>query len=228
MTISTIERFFVKASPALNAVVLFHLSKPDLNRLSRANLLLHTIIQRYMREVWDITEFLQSWFPNRVTDFRMELARTGAVATGSQILRFFDRQPPDPKCDLDVLTRVGGVLDLALYLESQGYHRIHCNLMRAATHGVDEYPLLSFVFSLTSSWKFLTGGGKTGIVDIIDYVKTVPIITFSTSGEVQQQSEEVTHKVQLIAVLQPPIEHILYGYHSSECYEFFPSCTQTR
>ncbi|KAJ3548218.1 hypothetical protein NMY22_g1348 [Coprinellus aureogranulatus] len=207
MPISNFECFVFDLSLKLRATVFGYLSKPDLNRLSRASLFLHSIVEQYCEEAWDITAFLQTWFPNSTGDFRVELARTGAIVTGSQVLRFFDRQPPDPSCDLDIVTRVGGVLDLCMYLEMRGYTRSAREPRRSHKpgHGDDEdgYPILTSAFALTSSVKFLTGGGRTGIVDIIDYVFPDPEV-----------GAEVNYKVQLIVVLQPPVEHVLFGFHS--------------
>lgn len=137
------------------------------------------------------------------------MARTGAVVTGSQVIRFFDCQPPNPHSDLDVITQVSGVLDLCLFLETNRYSCLYRkNGPKNGRGKPDDYPMLTSAFMLASSFQFLSGGGRTGIVEIIDFVKLRPSADWVGA--------EVSHKVQLIVVLQTPIEHIVFGFHSSE------------
>ena len=123
--------------------------------------------------------------------------------TGSQIIRFFDRLGPDITRDLDIVTRVGGVPHLVTYLEHEGYLR----KPKKARDDGEEYPVITEAFGLASSRDFRRAGGKSGIVSVMDFVKTL---------EIGYDEDRFLHlKVQIIAVVQPPIEHIIFSFHSS-------------
>ena len=152
------------------------------------------------QQTWNLHRFLSPWFRS-VQEFRCILARSGAVVAGSQVLRYFDRDKPLLNSDLDIVTRIGGALPIASYLISNGYNRA---FLRPSLHyGPD--PVETDVLGITASRTYRKGGGKSGIFQIMDFVKR----TIADSGEVSKH-------VQVIVVAQDPVEHICFSYHSSK------------
>ncbi|KAF6756114.1 hypothetical protein DFP72DRAFT_1066928 [Ephemerocybe angulata] len=172
----------------------------DVIRLGRTSSLVHEVVVQYTKTRWNIDRFLQLWFWD-TTAFRAALAFTGAVIGGSQALRFMDRLAPAAKSDLDVVTRVGGVLALSRFLEDQGY-----NQAERPTPQAERYPIMTDALSMTSSKEFCRGGGTDGIIDIVDFEKPA-------QGAANRYTSVL--KVQLIVVTQNPIHHIIYTYHST-------------
>ncbi|KAF6750732.1 hypothetical protein DFP72DRAFT_851533 [Ephemerocybe angulata] len=194
-SISSLERFLATSRTSLHLKVFDRLSAADVVRLSKTSTLIRDALKIYKERKWNIDEFLACWFEDGQS-FRATMALAGAVISGSQALRFMDRLGPAPRSDLDVVTRVGGVLALARYIESQGYKRVE----RPAQPG-DKYPLITDVLSMTSSSRFCSGGGRDGIVEIFDFERP-------TWGVLNQFTP--TLKVQIIAVTQNPVHHLIY------------------
>ncbi|KAF6742988.1 hypothetical protein DFP72DRAFT_829185 [Ephemerocybe angulata] len=195
-----IERFLILPDPRIRTRLLDGLTIPDVLQLGKTSSIIRDVVDLYVQTRWNIEQFLGMWFGDPAS-FRATLAFTGAVVSGSQALRFMDRLPPAPKSDLDIVTRVGGVTALARFLESSGY-----TLVEREPHPQDKYPMLIDVLSITSSKRFCNGGGKDGIIEIFDFERP-------TYGRLNQYTP-VT-KVQIIAVSQHPVHHIVYTYHST-------------
>ncbi|KAF6746287.1 hypothetical protein DFP72DRAFT_1076495 [Ephemerocybe angulata] len=176
------------------------MSKPELVRLALTSSRLRAVVSGYERRAWDVDAFLGLWFRNVLT-FKAALAFAGAVVGGSQVVRFFERLPPNPRSDLDVISRVGGVFALSSLLESQGYSRVD---RRPGQE--EEYPLVTDILAMTSSKEFCRGGGRDGILRIFDFVKHL---------DTPPDEEKSTLKVQVIAVAQHPIHHIVHTFHST-------------
>ncbi|KAF6752406.1 hypothetical protein DFP72DRAFT_849880 [Ephemerocybe angulata] len=177
------------------------LTRPELVRLSCTSSTVKEYVDIYSEDAWNISNFLDLWFDSPY-EFRSYMALTGAVLTGSQAIRFFDRRQPDPSSDLDIVTRIGGTMSLCLYLEEQGYVRV-----ARSREAEDEYPLLDDVLSLSSTKRFCSGSGGSGILGIFDFEKgSFP--PFS-NGSWQRV------KVQVITVTQSPIWHIIHTFHST-------------
>lgn len=157
--ISHLEAVLIKKDCRARNVLFDLLTKPELTFLSACSSLMRTVVSDYSSIIWSIDIFLSAWFRYPV-GFRASLARGGAVMTGSQIIRFFDRQGPARERDLDVVTRVGGVPIISTFLEGEGYSR---HPRRVSETG-EEYPVITEAFGLASSRDFKRAGGKSGIV----------------------------------------------------------------
>ncbi|KAF6747813.1 hypothetical protein DFP72DRAFT_821264 [Ephemerocybe angulata] len=199
--LSPFERFLASSQITLHAKLFDRMPAGDLMRLSKTSTVLREVMEIYQQKRWNIDRFLGCWFWDSGT-FRATLARTGAVISGSQALRFMDRLGPSPRSDLDIITRVGGVLALTRYVESHGYTRVE-----RPRNPNEDYPLIADVLSMTTSNNFCVGGGTDGIIDIFDFERP-------TSGDISRFSPVL--KVQIIAVAQNPVHHLIYTYHSSK------------
>lgn len=186
--------------PGLCDTLLSFMSIRELMLLAKVSSSTRAAVLRYTTRAWDGSTFLRYWFPH-AEGFRTKLAETGAIVTGSQMIRFFDRLPPLKDSDLDVLTRIGGLLPLAMYLEREGYVRVY---RKPRVGRDDDYPLITEVFGVTSSPSFQRGGGKSGIIHVMDFEK-----------DCCHESKGKLLKVQVVVVAKPPIEHLL-GFHSSQ------------
>jgi hypothetical protein len=210
---SHLSRFFARAEKGLTFRLLSTMNPVDICFLSCTSSFVWSIVDTYKSEIWSISRFLSPWF-NSVDRFRGSLAKNGAVVSGSQALRFFQREDPDFDSDLDVIVRVGGVLSLSMALFREGY----VQLSRSGARVNLSYPLCAELFAVTSQSSFMLGGKKTGILDVIDFVRSDTHISPASA-------REATFKVQLIVVAQDPVEHIIMSYHSSECLQpLFPVC----
>lgn len=204
---SSLEKFLVRTAfeqMAVHDALLDLLSPRDLGALSGVSFLVREDVERYKRRRWNVDDFLHPWFRHSSPEFRPHLAKAGAIVTGSQVLRFFNREPPDPTCDLDIITRVGGLMTLAMFLSNLGYVRLR-RFKMPRSH--EDYPLISSIFSLTSSHGFVNRTSKAGIIEIFD---------FYNRFDAPDSEFGRTVKVQVIVVFQYPVEHILFGFHSSE------------
>jgi hypothetical protein len=202
--LSILELFFFREEEYLRSSVLDLLTPVDVTSLSGTSTRMRAIVLEYRRQAWNVNRFLSPWFSS-VTGFRCALAKAGAVVTGSQALRFFDRTDPDLCCDLDVVTRIGGAPALAIYLENDGYSRHFASYPRHSAN----YPMLIDLYSIASKRAFKRGGGAHGILHIMDFKKNISI------GP-DDALKIVTLKVQIIVVTQEPVEHICLTFHSSK------------
>lgn len=137
---------------------------PDLTNLSLTAREIRTAVVSYRLRAWNVSNFLR-FFVDQDISFRAVMAFAGALITGEQVLRFFDRLPPTLKADLDIVTRVGGVVPLILFLESIGYVR----RPDAPSLAKESFPIMSHAFQITSSSQFAEKGGATGVVSVIEY-----------------------------------------------------------
>ncbi|KAF6743185.1 hypothetical protein DFP72DRAFT_850684 [Ephemerocybe angulata] len=186
-------------TPSQRMVLFDSMAVSDLMQLASSSSLLKELTNIYKDMVWRVDDFLATWFYASLK-FRCILGFTGAIVSGSQVIRFLDRMEPAISSDLDILTRVGGVLSLVNYLEDEGYTRVQRKPGRK-----EDYPLLADVCALSSTTQFCKGGGKHGIVEIFDFEKKL--------GRTLQGVDRL--KVQVVVVVQNPIQHILFSYHST-------------
>ncbi|KAF6745502.1 hypothetical protein DFP72DRAFT_824352 [Ephemerocybe angulata] len=196
---SPFEKFLLRMKPSRRMHLFDSMAISDFVSLASASSLLKEITDIYKDTAWKIDDFFSMWF-NTSLEFRCMLAFTGAIVSGSQAIRFLDRMEPAASSDLDILTRVGGVLSLVNYLEGQGYHRVEKKPGRK-----EDYPLLADIFALSSTAQFCKGGGKNGILEIFDFKKRL----FRAIRGVDRL------KVQISVVAQNPIHHMLFSYHST-------------
>ena len=203
--LSTLERFVHGKEPQLRTLIYGMLSKIDLVALSRTSTRMLHSVRAYDTEAWNMIIFLGFWFLNPM-GFRAVLAQSGAVVTGSQVLRFFERLVPLAGSDLDVVTRVGGVVPIVNFLEEEGYRRT----VREKKASDDDYHVLTEVFSITSTKDFIRGGGKDCIIAVLDFTRPAEYRRHSA-----WRYQDDVLKVQVIVVAQRPIDHIILTFHSS-------------
>ncbi|KAF6744352.1 hypothetical protein DFP72DRAFT_826069 [Ephemerocybe angulata] len=207
--LSPMERFLLSSSHRMRNLFLDSLPLPGVLCLRRTSTRVLEIVTLYVQARWNINRFLGVWFGDPAS-FRAVLAFAGAVVGGSQALRFMSRLPPSPKSDLDIVTRVGGVTALSRFLQSNGYTPVE-----RLPHPQENYPMLTDVLSMTSSRQFCSGGGKDGIINIFDFERP-------TRGPLNHYTPAM--KVQIIAVSQHPIHHIIYTYHSTLVMNYITYC----
>ena len=165
------------------------------------------LISMYQKLAWSIDNFLGLWFDDNVVRFRSIMALAGAIATGCQVIRFFDRDPPDERSHLDIVTRVGGVGAIVIFLEHMGYvlkadaPSLHTNNSGTMTQ----------VFQLTSSLSFQAKTSANGVVAVMEFQRPTGDNYMSWSGP----SYDRYTSVQLIVVTQNPVHHMLMHFHSS-------------
>lgn len=202
---SPLERFIYREDATFRNIIFQMLSKVDLVFLSCASSMLLNSVRDYESQAWNLRTLFGYWF-FRPLEFRINLAYCGAVVAGSQVLRFFNRLRPTMDSDLDIVTRVGGVAPLVSFLRAEGYTRVP----RADTSHENDYPVMTEIFGITSTSRFCRGGGKHGIIEILDFTR-------ERFRRCKQGGTELVGflKVQIIVVSQPPIEHILLTFHSS-------------
>ncbi|KAF5325801.1 hypothetical protein D9611_000602 [Ephemerocybe angulata] len=191
--LSTIEKFLLLSSNSLRNQLFLWLSKPDIVQLSCASSILKEYATIYSEGAWNINTFLEPWF-QPPTIFRGVMAVSGAVVSGSQALRFFDRQSPNIACDLDIYVRLAGAMTIIVYLLESGYRRD----VQLRGGG---YPLLSDLQSLSTTKRFCSGGGPQGLLAVFDFDKPGPGSTML--------------KAQVIVLAQDPIHHVLHNFHST-------------
>lgn len=202
---SVFETFIYRLKRSLQREIFNYLSPHELNVLARCSKRLANEVNGYSMFAWNLEDFVQQWF-HHTEELRATMAYTGAVISGSQIIQFFDRCRPIASSDLDILTRIGGIPALICFLESEGYSQVP----RPKTE--QQYDALTDCLTVSSSDAFvLNRGGRHGILFVADFART-------TRPPLRPgHQEEETIKVQLIAVAQNPIEHLIYTYHSSMC-----------
>lgn len=208
--ISTLERFMLTANPRLGHRFLHCLPWPSLVNLSSTSYLMREIVKHYRERFWNVDNFFDLWFEDTVTQFRSILAFTGAIATGCQVLRFFDRDPPDERSHLDIVTRVGGVGALVVYLEGIGF----CRTADAPCSLSNSYNTMSHVFQLTSNPAFRDRSSSNGILSVLEFRRPIGAGSTFWSGPTYDRSASI----QLIVVAQDPVYHMLMHFHSSGSY----------
>lgn len=201
---SKFETFIYRLKRSLQRKIFSYLSACELNILSRCSKRLANEVSDYSMFAWNLDNFVRNWF-HHTDDLRATMAYTGAVISGSQIIQFFDRCPPIASSDLDILTRIGGIPALICFLESEGYRQVP---RKETEH---QYNALADCLAVSSSTGFVDRGRRHGILFIADFERVAG--PYLRPG--LHEKEKI--KVQLIAVTQNPIEHLIYTYHSSTC-----------
>ncbi|TFK18559.1 hypothetical protein FA15DRAFT_660589 [Coprinopsis marcescibilis] len=170
----------------------------EITLFSVCNSTARSIVLDYVRRAWSVDTFLQLWF-DKPRLFRYRLGLSGGVISGSQVLRFMDRELPYPGSDLDILVRIGGAVELHECLVLFGYKRRG----KRGDDDRDRYGCISRIFRKAAKAENRIKPEKNGILEVINYSKLRP-------NSVNQE----TLKVQMIVVAQPPIQHIMLTYHS--------------
>jgi hypothetical protein len=197
---SLLERWLLSMDDDLRIYVLWFVDPVDLVHLSATSLVVHALIWYYRTQVWDINRFLELWFPYPES-FVHQLTLTSAVISGSQVIRFFDRLPPSPDSDLDIFTRVAGVVHLGQYLFDLGF------IMVTEGKKSDKYDR-SFrqqVLRVTQGDKLERSSAGYNILSVFNFV-------------IASDDEDIEPllKVQLIVVNSDPIDFIIHSFHSSK------------
>ena len=185
------------------------LSSSDLYRLRRTSSRMKRLMDEYLKEVINITDFLSLWFDDAI-GFRALLAWTEAIATGLPVLQFLDRADiPDDNC-LDIVTRVGGLIPILETLDGEGYMRVPKT--RPGVYGFNavDHALIEDVYSITSSEGFHRGPTATGgVIEVIKFVRNGWWPLRHTDGD------EHWMRIRVTVVTQPPVEHLILNSPSS-------------
>lgn len=158
---------------------------------------LQNIVRYYKTCVWDPDRFFRPWFKDDAKLFRGILQRCGAVVSGSQILQFFDRTRYFDS-DMDIFLRIGGVCEMGCWLTEQGYK------FQSISKHYDAFSrsLLRLSNSLVSGQGTTAEETVKGVFNYKRYVATSTVVYLQ--------------KIQLVVVDTNPIQHIVFGFHSSE------------
>jgi len=118
--LSPIEKFVLLDVDftALNA--LLRLCDPlAIHCLQRTSKTIENAVRLYCAQTWDVQSFIKLHFKDTNRFFDV-MTRTGAIAFGIEVLRFFDRVP-GPRMPFDVCVRYEGITEVIGFLRSQYY-----------------------------------------------------------------------------------------------------------
>lgn len=195
--VSALESFICNVETRVLYELLARVASPELEKLGTCCTLIRDVVLGYKKHAWNINDFFGYWFSDP-DGFRGILAFTGGIVGGSQVLRFLERQGPNQKSDLDVITRLGGTFAIVRFLEGQGY-KLHIGGQLTPD---SNYSTAFHAFQLSSTAAFDAGGSKVGLIRVLDYLKPA--------------GDHIAKKVQIIVVAREPAEHIVMSYHSSK------------
>ncbi|KAJ7135281.1 hypothetical protein C8R43DRAFT_956117 [Mycena crocata] len=193
--ISAFEATILTIPDHLLVHIFSYLDPRDIITCSLLSNVIFNVIRHYKTLVWDIDTFFQPWFRDSAATFRVLLKKCGAVVSGSQIMQFLDRTRY-PESDIDIFLRVGGLVDMGVWLIEQGYKYI------SSTPNV--YRVVWDAHQLSA--KMITGqdspaGAIKGVFNYSRYIASDTVIH--------------VQKIQLIVVDINPINHILFDFHST-------------
>lgn len=181
---------------------------PDITCLSSTSTVMRAFVNLYRQRAWATHTFFEHWFEDQFNRFRSLLALTGALVTGEQLIRFFDRRPPDKESNLDVVTRVGGAGALVLFLEHIGYQ---LEPDAPSTHS-ESNPAMSQIFGITSSPAFENKGWVNGVLAVLEFTRPVGDNPKSWLNPPYDRCA----RMRVVIVAQDPVDHVMTSYHSSE------------
>lgn len=207
--LSTIERLTFREDSGALDHILWWMQWPDITNLSATSNVMKEFVESYRQRTWEAEEFFNHWFEDDFNRFRSILALAGALVTGEQVLRYFDRCPPDLDSNLDIVTRVGGASALVLFLEHIGYE---LEPDAPSTHSEDDQAMAR-IFAIASSPMFETKGSANGVLSIFEFTR--PGGHFFSSWA--HSNRDRCARLRLIVVAQDPVDHILLNYHTSAC-----------
>lgn len=206
-SLSFFERWLLFSVPdALLCQIFDAIHLADLHRLGRVSTSLYCLFMRYRATRWDIVNFLGLW-STHPTDFMRSLSISGGVISGSQALRFMDRENPSASSDLDIFMRVEGMASFGKMLSRGGY-TIHVRdrhtVLLARGRGIED--LDSHISSLVKSRRFSRTLDMPSIICVYDCLK--PLL--GANGRTRCMLN-----VQLVLLNSDPIEFIVQDFHSS-------------
>ncbi|KAH6909024.1 hypothetical protein BKA70DRAFT_1221947 [Coprinopsis sp. MPI-PUGE-AT-0042] len=197
--LSSLERWLVSIDDDLRIYLLWFVHPVDLINLATTSIVLYSMMWHYRTQVWSLDNFLRLWFPHPQS-FIQQLTLASAIISSSQVIRFFDRLPPRPDCDLDIFTRVGSVLQLGRFLFSIGF------ILVTEGKKSDQYDRAfnSRVIRITQGGKLEHSSNGYSILSVFNFVIASP-----------DEDVEPLLKVQLIVVNTDPIDFIIHTFHST-------------
>ncbi|KAJ7730779.1 hypothetical protein B0H16DRAFT_1469462 [Mycena metata] len=191
---SALEMVLLAISDELLLYLLSFCGLKDVFNLKATSTIVQGVVLHYQTLVWNADRFFRPWFRDGTAEFRLALRRSSAIVSGSQLVQFFDRAHY-PGSDMDIFLRLGGVLPMGTWLQTQGYSRIADST---------DYDLAKRVARTACNMISRTQSGHTPVCAVIDYHRFVC-------------SETVIYrqKIQLVAVDIDPVQHVLYDFHST-------------
>ncbi|PPQ65617.1 hypothetical protein CVT26_000559 [Gymnopilus dilepis] len=200
MGLSTLETVLLQLRPDSLNLVLAELDILSLLRFSRSSTCLRSIYFCYKETAWDPVKSYQRWF-NHPAAFRRLLRRTNAVISGSFALQFFDRSYY-PDSDMDIYLRCAGAMDVCRWLTTEGYRYVKSDKSYKHVPLQHQGHIQKAVKNNSTLNRPLLG--------VYNFKKTLA----SSTGYIEQLL------IQVIVVDIDPIEHILFGFHSTAVINF--------
>lgn len=207
--LSSLERFITSVDLEVSSRMFSFFPWPDLISISATSSLVNDFVTYYKGEAWDANRFLAAWFEESVDRFKSLLALTNAVVTGPQLLQFFDRLAPLEDAYLDIVTRIAGATSIILYLQQLGYERTPLGPSIPS----ERAPAMRHIFQLTSTPNFHSKGWTGGVLTVMEFM----IPNGRSENPWFARTYERSRLVQLVVVVNDPVDHIMMNYHSSEC-----------
>ncbi|PPQ66494.1 hypothetical protein CVT26_011182 [Gymnopilus dilepis] len=118
-SLSHLEMFLLRISPALLAHILTFFDISALLAFSRSSKMLRGVYTSYARAVWNPSVILKSWFLYSWS-FRKVLRRCGGVLSGSLVFNFFDRVKARRRV-MHIFIRPAGADDFCSWLFYEDY-----------------------------------------------------------------------------------------------------------
>ena len=187
--LSGFNYFLKMASPALVDYMLSFWDVTSVITCGKTNSATRGRILSYMSLEWNLRRHFMDWFRD---DLQEILHKCGAVISGSQAIQFFDRERY-PESDVDFFVRLGGADELVKWIVCQGY-------------------------SITDFSKRYRGNLENKIQELsAKCTGNLTSFEHPILGVINLLKPRVADKkVQVIIVDVDPIEHVLYGFHSSK------------
>ena len=196
MPLSTFETVLLQLKPSFLVRLFAELDLLSLIRISRTSTCLHSMYLCYRDSAWEPTALYRRWFL-QPTSFRRLLRKTNAIVSGSFALQFFDRSYY-PESDMDIYLRCAGAMDVCRWLVGQGYRYVK------ADHEYGQVPL-KHQGHIQKAVKNSSSIDRP-LLGVYNFKKLLG----SSAGYIE------ILLVQVIVVDTDPIEHVLFGFHSSK------------
>ena len=203
--ISPFEMFLYSATRDMVTTIFDHLPIYQVFRLYRLNVRIAVIVHHYARTTWSINDFLDKWFGLNSSDEVVDkLEECGAIISGSTVLQFLSRSPPDPNSDLDIYVPLTGLLEFGRWLQHMGY--------AYRPRGTSPFTFFD-VAALTVPARWSSGKNSSSTCDPLSFLDPFEIFDFIDESD-RRLSTSRSDRLQLVVVLGDPRKHVL-TFHSS-------------
>nr|VWP01283.1 Protein kinase domain-containing protein [Ganoderma boninense] len=174
-------------------------------RMYRVSVRVSVAVHHYVRTTWTLDTFLDRWFgPDSSEDVMDKLDECGAIISGSTVLQFLSRLPPNPESDLDIFVPLTGLLEFGRWLQRTGY--------TYRPRGTS--PMTFFdVAALTVPARWSAGKHAPVTFDPLSFVQPFEVFDFVDETE-RRLDRTRSERLQLVVILGDPRKHIL-TFHST-------------